>query len=391
MTSLRLAMKSLLPIRAGAALLTLLGCHAGPPAPPSTAAAPTGTVLPVAATTPHAEAPPDAIAHPAPAAAEATREQALVVHDGHETWTDAEAAARSGYTLVDLSDDWTPYIFAEPKAPDGTVLRDRYRRVFVGLANDTLDEDGKPLPPGAQNYLELYGIPPSFTILRGRFLADEQQSCHASIDQDKLEEVATITYVAPEKMQAEDRRKARLKAELEEARHHAHAATLAELATKSQAGPQGESLPARHRREGGHGRGGEAPLWSARACSRRASPRSRSLRRCHALGGAPVSTEEHDLQGRAAANFGPQMMAWSLLFKEQSGANSALESLTKHGIATDDFGQYVAVHPDKVHGYMIQSMDQMMKSRIQHSLNDAKAQAHYNARINTGPEIRALQ
>ncbi|MGD0838684.1 MAG: hypothetical protein ABSB49_18765 [Polyangia bacterium] len=225
-------MKSLLPIRAGAALLTLLGCHAGPPAPPSTAAAPTGTVLPVAATTPHAEAPPDAIAHPAPAAAEATRKQALVVHDGHETWTDAEAAARSGYTLVDLSDDWTPYIFAEPKAPDGTVLRDRYRRVFVGLANDTLDEDGEPLPPGAQNYLELYGIPPSFTILRGRFLADEQQSCHASIDQDKLEEVATITYVAPEKMQAEDRRKARLKAELEEARHHAHAATLAELATK---------------------------------------------------------------------------------------------------------------------------------------------------------------
>ena len=33
----------------------------------------------------------------------------------------------------------------------------------------------------------------------------------------------------------------------------------------------------------------------------------------------------------------------------------------------------------------------MIESRIQHSLNDAKAQARYNARVKTDPEIRALQ
>jgi hypothetical protein len=86
----------------------------------------------------------------------------LVIHDGKESWTDAEAAERSGYTIIDFSDDWTPFIFAEQYGADGTVLHNRYRRVFLGLANDTLDEDGEPLPAGEKNYLELYGCrPPS--------------------------------------------------------------------------------------------------------------------------------------------------------------------------------------------------------------------------------------
>jgi hypothetical protein len=71
-------------------------------------------------------------------------------------------------------------------AADGTVMHNRYRRVFLGLANDTLDEDGEPLPAGEKNYLELYGIPPSFGVLRERFLANEQQTCHATISQGKV-------------------------------------------------------------------------------------------------------------------------------------------------------------------------------------------------------------
>jgi hypothetical protein len=155
-----------------------------------------------------------------------------VIHDGVESWVDAESAARSGYTIIDFSDDWTPFLFAEQRADDGTVLHNRYRRVFLGLANDTLDEDGEPLPAGEKNYLELYGIPPSFGVLRARFLADEQQTCHASISQEKLEEVETITYVAPEKMKAEEQRTARLRRDLEEARQKSKVATLADLAHK---------------------------------------------------------------------------------------------------------------------------------------------------------------
>ncbi len=218
-------------------MVALVGCHAGPPAPPSTAAAPTQTVVPASLpATPGGEpAKPAAVQAPsaAPAAPADTGGKAFVVHDGRESWIDAEAAARSGYTIIDFSDDWTPFIFAEQKAADGTVLHNRYRRVFVGLANNTLDEDGEPLPAGEKNYLELYGIPPSFGVLRARFLSDETETCQAKISQEKLEEVETIAYVAPEKMKAEERKMARLRHDLEEARRKNHAATLAELAEKN--------------------------------------------------------------------------------------------------------------------------------------------------------------
>jgi len=166
------------------------------------------------------------------ATAAAADGQAIVIHDGKESSIDADAAARSGYTIIDFSDDWTPFIFKPQTAPDGTVMNNRYRRVFIGLANDTLDGDGEPLPPGEKNYLELYGIPPSFSVLRARFLASESQTCHAEIDQEKLEEVETIAYVAPEKLRADDQKTARLRRELELARQRAKAGSLAELAAK---------------------------------------------------------------------------------------------------------------------------------------------------------------
>ena len=112
-----------------------------------------------------------------------------------ERWIDAEAAEAAGYTLVDLSDDWTPYIFAEQTGADGQPLPNRYRRIFIGLANDQLDEDGEPLPPGTKNYLELYGIFPSLSVLRARFLDDDQHPCHDQESADALDAVETVTVV----------------------------------------------------------------------------------------------------------------------------------------------------------------------------------------------------
>jgi hypothetical protein len=231
-------MKSAFLACACLAVVACLGCHAGTQAPTTTAPTQTQTTSTEAHTTPHAQPGARTSETPSPTPQVPTTEpgrtdqQAFVVHDGKETWIDAEAAERSGYSIIDFSDDWTPFIFAEQKAADGTVLHNRYRRVFIGLANDTLDEDGEPLPANEKNYLELYGVPPSFGVLRARFLADEQQTCHASINQDKLEEVETIAYVAPEKMKVEDQKTAKLHRELEDARHKAKAATLAELAEK---------------------------------------------------------------------------------------------------------------------------------------------------------------
>jgi hypothetical protein len=159
----------------------------------------------------------------------------LVIADGQERWLSAGAAVAAGYTLIDFSDDWTPYIFAPQAGPDGQPLSNRYRRIFVGLANDQLDEDGEPLPAGEKNYLELYGIFPSLSVLRARFLADEQHPCHDQESAEALAAVETVTYVAPADIPKEQRRIAKIQAELESAQRAAGAATLDELAERQPA------------------------------------------------------------------------------------------------------------------------------------------------------------
>ncbi len=168
-------------------------------------------------------------AQPAPAP---HPDQVLLVHNGQETWNDGDALAKSGYTIIDLRDEWTPFIFAEQHGEDGNDLPNRYRRVFVGLANDTLDEDGEPLPPGEKNYLELYGIPPSLGVLRARFLRDEEHPCHENADMKAMEAVETVSYVAPNRIRADELKLARLKQELEAARKKLGVASLGELAAK---------------------------------------------------------------------------------------------------------------------------------------------------------------
>jgi hypothetical protein len=152
-----------------------------------------------------------------------------------ERWIEAEAAEAAGFTLVDFSDDWTPYIFAEQTDPEGQPLHNRYRRIFIGLANDQLDEDGEPLEPGSKNFLELYGIFPSLSVLRARFLESEQHPCHDQETAEALEAVETVTYVPPDKLKNDERKLKRVREDLEKARAKARAATLEELAEKQPA------------------------------------------------------------------------------------------------------------------------------------------------------------
>jgi hypothetical protein len=224
-----LEMKSNLALTA---LVVFVGCRAGTQAPvpktqPTASEANTSSspqpaehaALPVAGNT----AVSDTLAAPG---------QVLIMREGNETWMDATAATRAGYTVVDLHDDFTPLLFTEQRSIEGKVLHNRYRRVFMGLANDSLDEDGAPLPAGEKNYLELYGIPPSLSVLRARFMTDEMQTCIASIDQEKLEAVETVGYIAPERMRVMAKKAERNFQEIEKARRKAKVATFAELAAK---------------------------------------------------------------------------------------------------------------------------------------------------------------
>lgn len=125
----------------------------------------------------------------------------LTLESGREVLRPVDEATRAGLTRVSLRDDWTPYIFQEPLGADGQRLLNRYRQIFLGLSQDLSDEDGMPLPPGGRNFLELYGIPPTLTVLRARFLDDARpdHACHA-VDLAKIAAEKSIpTYEAGNK------------------------------------------------------------------------------------------------------------------------------------------------------------------------------------------------
>jgi hypothetical protein len=141
-----------------------------------------------------------AIAHVgATRAAEPQSVRVLKIEAGKETPIDGGEAQRQGLTLVDLSDAWVPYIFRDAPAPDGQgLLQSRYKSVFLGLADDTGDGDGQPVPAGSHNYLELYGIPPTLRVLRQRFLDDAADPSRCSdVSFEVLRSVVYIPYREP--------------------------------------------------------------------------------------------------------------------------------------------------------------------------------------------------
>ena len=158
--------------------------------------------------------------------------RALQVVAGRDRTVDADEARRRGLTIVDLSDAFAPYIFQDGKAPNGTPLPNRYRSVFVGLANDRTDGDGEALPPGERNYLELYGVPPSLSVLRKRFLEDAGRPCESKVDAAKLLAVEGIETWG-RTTEKEKASKHHFRAQrLEAAQKKAAVATLEELAEK---------------------------------------------------------------------------------------------------------------------------------------------------------------
>ncbi len=106
-----------------------------------------------------------------------------VFEDGRVTSHVCErAAAEAGLTVLDLSDDWAPRILGG--GPEGPVP---YRETYVKMANEQFGDD--PVWDRARHdrYLELYGIFPTFSVVRGRLLDEERHACHAAVDDAGLE------------------------------------------------------------------------------------------------------------------------------------------------------------------------------------------------------------
>jgi hypothetical protein len=85
---------------------------------------------------------------------------------GKPTTLPIGAAEARGYAIIDLSNDWTPYIFSAKTAGQDDERKNIYRDKYIGLANDRVDHWDDELRPHEHNHLELYGIPPTLAVVQ---------------------------------------------------------------------------------------------------------------------------------------------------------------------------------------------------------------------------------
>jgi hypothetical protein len=113
-----------------------------------------------------------------------------------------------GLTVIDLTDAWTPTLFA-PSADGQTPS---FRARYLALAA----ERGVK---GIDALTELYGIVPALSIVRARLADDERHACHAAIDPQPIAQLTrTYSHGHHETIAAQLRQRARLAKQLERAR-----------------------------------------------------------------------------------------------------------------------------------------------------------------------------
>ena len=146
-------------------------------------------------------------------------QRAMAIVDGKERWIDAGLAEAAGFTLVDLSDDWTPYILARADVR-GRASRCRTAIAACSSAWPTISSTAtvNRCRRAPRTTSSSTASPPAFSVLRARFLQDAEHPCHDQESADALEAVETVSYVAPEAIKREEHRLARIRAELEIAR-----------------------------------------------------------------------------------------------------------------------------------------------------------------------------
>jgi hypothetical protein len=76
------------------------------------------------------------------------------------------AAEARGYAIIDLSNDWTPFIFSTKTPGLDDERENLYRDKYIGLANDRVNHWDEELRPHEHNHLELYGIPPTLAVVQ---------------------------------------------------------------------------------------------------------------------------------------------------------------------------------------------------------------------------------
>jgi hypothetical protein len=88
--------------------------------------------------------------------------------------------------VLDLGEDWVPYIFTERSSPNEEPVPQSYRATYQALARGEFPHDHHGSRAKKDRYLELYGILPTLTLLRTRFREAVSQDCASKVDLEPL-------------------------------------------------------------------------------------------------------------------------------------------------------------------------------------------------------------
>ena len=108
--------------------------------------------------------------------------------DGGDTdrQVDASTASEHGLLVLDLGEEWTPYILSEASSPDEAPKPNQYRPTYLALAQGEFPKDRHGYRAKKDQYLELYGILPTLTLLRERFDDVRELECAENLDLEPL-------------------------------------------------------------------------------------------------------------------------------------------------------------------------------------------------------------
>ncbi len=104
---------------------------------------------------------------------------------------DVAVALARGDLLLDLRDDWVPSFLTDDASlgARGTVA---WRETYIALANEQFAAASIPPRARADRSFELWGIPPSLSVLQRRLEDEQRHACHDALDEGDNAALATV-------------------------------------------------------------------------------------------------------------------------------------------------------------------------------------------------------
>ena len=202
-------------------------------------------------------------------------------------------------------DDWTPYIFAEQtdarRAAAAQPLPARLPRPGQRPAR----RRRRAAEPGEKNYLELYGIFPSLSVLRARFVAGRRSTpattrrAPTRSRRSRRSPTSRPTDIKKRRAAAGAHRATSSRRRASKAQASRRCEELAEQAAGARR--QGEAAREARRREAGDGRGRAAPDLRGAADAGKSKHTTGIYDDADAPRGAALPAEAHDLRGELPA------------------------------------------------------------------------------------------